>query len=276
MSDHLYLRAAGNHHHVFELVRDQQGLHHVSFKIEDDEDIERCADILAKQGIRITLSPETNVEPGVGRLLRFLDPEENPIELVSEVEEHRADYDTSAVKPLSLNHALLYAGDLTKQQTFYETVLGMRVTDTVPHLMTFLRCNPNHHSFGFIALPRRGLQHAAFDLPGRVEVAELLIHMGDGGAKRVDGPGRHGPGNMLYTYFEDAEGNLREWVTDIQQVDEATHQPRAWDAQPALNLWNAPEHMGPPRGFHWLLNVLPVISKLSRSRTRGSSNRKAA
>ena len=52
---------------------------------------------------------------------------------------------------MSLNHAVLYAGDLSKQQNFYENVLGMRVTDTVPRLMTLLRCNPNHHSFGFIA-----------------------------------------------------------------------------------------------------------------------------
>jgi hypothetical protein len=74
--------------------------------------------------------------------------------------------------------------------------------------MTFLRCNPNHHSFGFIALPGRGLQHAAFDLAGRVELSEAIFHLGDGGVRRVDGPCRHGPGNMLFTYFEDPEKNL--------------------------------------------------------------------
>jgi catechol-2,3-dioxygenase len=106
----------------------------------------------------------------------FLDPEGNPIELVSGVEELPSGCETKAVKPLSLSHAVLYVGDLSKQQSFYQSVLGMHVTDTVPRLMTFLRCNPNHHSFGFIALPRRGLQHAAFDLPSR---ADLLVHMGD-------------------------------------------------------------------------------------------------
>jgi catechol 2,3-dioxygenase-like lactoylglutathione lyase family enzyme len=270
-SQHVYLRAAGSHHHVFELIGGHKGLHHVSFQLEDDEDIGRCANILAKQGVRITLSPVSEVEPGVGKLLRFLDPEGNPIELVSGVEDIRDSYETGAVKPLRLNHAVLYAGDLTKQQSFYESVLGMRETDNVPHLMTFLRCNPNHHDFGFIALPRRGLQHAAFDLPGRSELSELLIHMGDGGVKRVDGPGRHGPGNMLFTYFEDADRNLLEWVTEVQQIDEATHQPRAWDPAPALNLWRSPQHVGPPRGFRWLLNLLPVISKLSRFRPRTPS-----
>ena len=97
-------------------------------------------------------------------------------------------------------------------------------------------------------------------------MSELLIHLGDGGAKRVDGPGRHGPGNMLFTYFEDADRNLLEWVTEVQQIDEAAHRPRAWDVSPALNLWRTTQQLGPPRGFRWLLNVLPVISKLSRPR----------
>jgi 2,3-dihydroxy-p-cumate/2,3-dihydroxybenzoate 3,4-dioxygenase len=168
---------------------------------------------------------------------------------------------------MSLNHAVLYVGDLSKQQSFYASVLGMQATDTVPRLMTFLRRNPNHHSFGFIALPRRGPKHDAFD-PSRAELSDLLIHMGDAGIKRVDGPGRHGPGQMLFTHFEDVEKNLLEWNTEIQQIDEATRLPKAWDPEPALNLWQAPGHMGPPRGFRWVLRALPVISKLSRYASR--------
>jgi hypothetical protein len=73
---------------------------------------------------------------------------------------------------------------------------------------------------------------------------------------------------MLFTYFEDPEENLLEWVTEIQQIDEGSHQVRAWDAKSALNLWNAPERMGPPRG-HWrLLHVLPAVSKLLRRNVR--------
>jgi hypothetical protein len=54
----------------------------------------------------------------------------------------------------------------------------MRISDAVPGFMTFLRCNPNHHSFGFVALPQRGVQHAAFDLSGRAELSEAIIHLG--------------------------------------------------------------------------------------------------
>ena len=84
--------------------------------------------------------------------------------------------------------------------------------------------------------------------------------------RRVDGPGRHGPGNMLFTYFEDPEKNLLEWVTEIQQIDDRSHRTKAWDARSALDLWNAPQHMGPPSGLWWVLHVMPTISKLLRRR----------
>ena len=265
-SPRVYLRAAGGHHHVLELIGDEKKLHHVAFEVADDRELDRAVEILGKQNIQIALGPERGVEPGLGRVLRFRDPEGNTIELVSDVADTQDGYDAGSVNPLSLNHLILYAGDLGKQQEFFVRVLGMRVSDTVPGLMSFLRCNPNHHSFGFIALPRRGLQHLAFDVADRKSLSEVIIHLGDRGIRRVDGPGRHGPGNMLFTYFEDPDRNRLEWVTEIQQINVASHQPGAWEAASALNLWDTPEHMGPPKGFWWLLKVLPTISKLSRSR----------
>jgi catechol 2,3-dioxygenase-like lactoylglutathione lyase family enzyme len=244
----------------------EKGIHHIAFEVSDDPELDRSAKILRKHGVSIVMGPERAAEPGIGRMLRFRDPERNLIELVSEATGIPDGYEAGPVKPLSLNHVTLYAGDLSKQEEFYVRVLGMRVTDTVPELMTFLRCNPNHHSFGFIAFPGRGLQHAAFDVAGRAELLEVIIQMGDRGVRRVDGPGRHGPGNMLFTYFEDPERNLLEWVTEIQQIDETSHQPRAWNAASALNLWHVPEHMGPPKGFWWVLHVLPTIARLTRPR----------
>jgi catechol 2,3-dioxygenase-like lactoylglutathione lyase family enzyme len=262
----VHLCAAEGSRCALELIADRHRFCRVAFEVGDDE-LDRSARLLRERGRQIELGPDRGVEPGVGRLVRFRDPEGNPIELVSNVEGVVAHGGPD--RPKSLNHVLLYAGDLNKQQNFFVNVLGMRVSDTVPGLTTFLRCNANHHSFGFIALPRRGLHHAAFDLAHRADLSEVIVRLGDLGVKRVDGPGRHGPGNMLFVYFEDPESNLLEWVTEIQQIDESSHQAKSWGPQSALNLWNAPEHMGPPPGFGWALHVLPSISKLMRIRRGG-------
>jgi catechol 2,3-dioxygenase-like lactoylglutathione lyase family enzyme len=145
-AEHLYLRAAGNHHHVFELIGSDHRLHHVAFEVVDDEELDRAANVLNEYGIRIEFGPNREVEPGLGRLLRFRDPEGNIIELISNVRELDATCSGAPGEPLSLNHLILYAGDLNKQQEFFVNVLGMRVTDAVPGLLTFLRCNANHHS----------------------------------------------------------------------------------------------------------------------------------
>ncbi|MBV8274014.1 MAG: VOC family protein [Verrucomicrobia bacterium] len=139
-----------------------------------------------------------------------------------------------------LSHAAIGVRDLVRQAEFYA------------------------NSFGFVALPQRGVQHAAFDLSGRAELSEAIIHLGDGGFKRVGGPGRHGPGNMLFSYFEDPERNLLELCSEIQQIDEASHHSRSWDANTALNLWNTRDRLGPPRGLGWLLPALAMTSRLSR------------
>jgi catechol 2,3-dioxygenase-like lactoylglutathione lyase family enzyme len=110
-SQHLYFRAAGSHHHVLELITPYSGLHHASFEVADDDELDRAVHILLKQGIPIILGPERELEPGVGRLLRFRDPEGNTIELVSEVGDLRDCYGARVFKPLSLNHVVLFAGD---------------------------------------------------------------------------------------------------------------------------------------------------------------------
>ena len=51
---HLYFRAVGCHHHVFELATHHRGLHHVSFEVADDDELDRSVEILRRQSIPIT------------------------------------------------------------------------------------------------------------------------------------------------------------------------------------------------------------------------------
>jgi catechol 2,3-dioxygenase-like lactoylglutathione lyase family enzyme len=53
-------------------VSGESRLHHIAFEVVDDDELDRSVEILREHGIRIDLGPERGVEPGLGRLIRFL------------------------------------------------------------------------------------------------------------------------------------------------------------------------------------------------------------
>ena len=59
------------------------------------------------------------------------------------------------------------------------------------------------------------------------------------------GPGRHGPGNNPFAYFVSPSGFVIEFTSEVQQIDEATHQARVWSRTDpeAMDSWMT---AGPP------------------------------
>jgi hypothetical protein len=58
------------------------------------------------------------------------------------------------------------------------------------------------------------------------------------------GIGRHGPGNNVFAYFVDPNGFVIEYTTEVQSVDDATHEPQVWKRVPHLmDRWGT---AGPP------------------------------
>lgn len=259
----IFLRAAEKHHHMLELMGDYKGLDHMAFEVEDDDELDRARHILEKRGIKV-FQQNGDTEPGIQRLLRFKDPEGNTIELVSNVAEHAEDYAGDSSMPLSLDHVTIFTGNVKKQEAFYKEVLGMRIRDTVPNFLSFLTCTSIHHSLGFISLPKRGFQHIAFNYANRSNMMNAMVELNDAGFTRIEGPGRHGPGNSLFTYFEDPEKNLVELIAEAELLDDPLHQPGVWKQKQALDLWRIGKPMGPPPGMGWVVPLLPYISRLVR------------
>jgi len=54
------------------------------------------------------------------------------------------------------------------------------------------------------------------------------------------GPGRHGPGNNLFVFFDDPAGNHIELSAEMEKFhdDRVTYVPRRWEPIPnSVNLW---------------------------------------
>ena len=80
--------------------------------------------------------------------------------------------------------------------------------------MSFLRSDSNHHRLALKA-GGSGLDHVAYTVSGWSDIADGLLRLGENGVQRVWGPGRHGPGNNLFAYFADPDGNVVEYTAEV-------------------------------------------------------------
>jgi catechol-2,3-dioxygenase len=96
------------------------------------------------------------------------------------------------VLPQRLGHSLLFTAQPQQMTDFYTRVLGLRVSDTIHGLVTFLNAGPgDHHIFGFIASTHRGFHHASFEVPSIDAIAVGADRMRAKGRDAGWGLGRH-------------------------------------------------------------------------------------
>jgi catechol 2,3-dioxygenase-like lactoylglutathione lyase family enzyme len=188
----------------------------------------------------VKFSEERDVYPAVGKLIRFLLPSGHPIELHSSVgETSQSFYPTVGVRPRRLGHALLKVDDIPKIEDFLTEILSFRVSDRgVGGEIVWFRCSEIHHSINLLHGPP-GLHHYAWE----VDDWSAFKHLGDvlrgHQSQLVWGPGRHGPGNNLFTYHADSTGALVEYFADILRIEnEESYQWRDWSEVPEWNnVW---------------------------------------
>jgi catechol 2,3-dioxygenase-like lactoylglutathione lyase family enzyme len=192
--------------------------------------VEAAATYLREQGVPVVEAPQDSKEPGCGYSLRLLDPDGRVIELSAEADRLSPAEWKAPVIPRKMSHTVLNTSDIDRSMDFYTRVLGFRVSDWSAHQMVFLRCNTDHHSVAFNSGPHASLNHIAYELPSMEDVMRGVGNFRRRGRTAMWGPGRHGPGNNVFAYFQDPAGLVCEYTSDIQQVvDDSTWVPRVWD-----------------------------------------------
>ena len=157
---------------------------------------------------------------------------------------------TQDVLPRRLGHTLLFTAQPQEMTEFYTGVLGLRVSDRIRGLVTFLNAGPgDHHVFGFIASSHRGFHHASFEVPSIDAIALGADRMRARGRAAGWGLGRHTIGSNFFHYNPDPWGSWIEWFSDIDQIDDCWVAGE-WEVPP--HLWGAP----PPQTF--LANAEPA------------------
>ncbi|MBN9526134.1 MAG: VOC family protein [Alphaproteobacteria bacterium] len=239
----VYLRGTGAEHHIVALHdRPVRGIISIDFGAPDRAAVDRMHDRLAGQGVAVT-SPAELSTPGGGYGFTMQDPDGRRLRVIADIAQHAdtADHDD---RPRKLSHVVLNSAQLDTVKDFFCGPVGFRISDWSEDQMVFLRAATDHHCIALNRLSHASLNHVAFEMCSMHAYMRGQGRMKAAGSAVAWGPGRHGPGNNPFAYFVVPGNFVFEYTCELQQIDEATHEPKVWQRIPAQSdLWGT---AGPP------------------------------
>ena len=138
---------------------------------------------------------------------------------------------------VGISHVVLHSPNHKGLAEFYQQALGFRLSDWIGDFMVFLRRNSAHHRLAILPGPP-ALNHIAFDVDSVDELMRGLARMHESGIKLSWGPGRHTAGDNTFCYFISPNGNVVEYTSDLEHVDEASWVPTTYEPGPnTIDQW---------------------------------------
>ena len=136
--------------------------------------------------------------------------------------------------PQRLGHMLIFSSDLDASEAFYAHTLGLRLSDRIRGIATFMNSGPgDHHVFGFVPATHHGLHHSSWMVADIDQIAMGAQTMADAGYSKGWGLGRHTLGSNLFHYIQDPWGSWIEYSSDMDCITE-NWQPSDWDCPAAV------------------------------------------
>jgi 2,3-dihydroxybiphenyl 1,2-dioxygenase len=173
-----------------------------------------------------------------------------------------------------LGHVVLATRDMAAQEAFYTDILGFRVSDYIhtevvpgkPLDLTFMRCNPRHHSIALAHLPlKKKLQHLMIEVQSVDDVGRALYRCMDAGQHISLTLGRHSNDDMLSFYPLSPSGFDIEYGWAGLEVDDETWHVLSHDTNSA---WGH-HYQRPPRPAKSEQGMSPQIASLEKERHSG-------
>lgn len=144
--------------------------------------------------------------------------------------------------PARLQHVVVGSTDIERMVAFYTDVVGLHKSDEVrdEHEVMrtcFMRTDHEHHSFAVFTTSSNRLDHHCYELPDWNCIRDWGDRLAAHQIPVKWGPGRHGPGNNLFLFFHDPDGNWVELSTELELVD-AQRPVGIWPHEErTLNSW---------------------------------------
>jgi catechol 2,3-dioxygenase-like lactoylglutathione lyase family enzyme len=144
--------------------------------------------------------------------------------------------------PARLQHFVCATSRLAEMLDFYRG-LGLLESDRVLEkeelTASFLRSDPEHHSFAAFRAAESRPDHHCYETNSWLDIRDWADRMGKLGIVLWWGPGRHGPGNNLFFMIEDPDGYKVEFSAELELIPQEVPF-RTWPhEQRTLNLWGS-------------------------------------
>ncbi|WP_324698863.1 VOC family protein [Novosphingobium sp. RL4] len=155
-----------------------------------------------------------------------------------------ADVPVPGALPARLQHVVVASTDAARLSLFYQEVLGFTLSDNVVDedrtLKTaFLRCSEEHHSFAVFQASSNRFDHHCYEAREWSLIRDWGDHFAAQHVAVEWGPGRHGPGNNLFLFIHDLDGNWLEISAELEIVTPDRPVGEWPHAQRTLNQWGS-------------------------------------
>jgi catechol 2,3-dioxygenase len=157
-------------------------------------------------------------EPGA---VAFRDPDGNRV--VYGLPTDRSRSGLPQALPARLQHVVMGSTDVPRMTSFYTAVVGLQESDEVRDegdvtRASFLRTDEEHHSLAIFRTSTPRLDHHCYELPDWNGIRDWADRLAGHRIPIQWGPGRHGPGNNLFLFFHDPDGNWVELSAELERV----------------------------------------------------------
>jgi catechol 2,3-dioxygenase-like lactoylglutathione lyase family enzyme len=151
------------------------------------------------------------------------------------------------VQPQRLGHVAITTPDLGVTASFFEKLIGFKVSDYIGDVGVFLRCSSDHHNLLVLSAPVSYLRHTAWQVDDVDEVGRGATAMLEGHPDRhVWGLGRHYAGSNFFWCLKDPAGNYSEYYADLDDIpDDVPWTPESHPGRFGLYHWGP----APPASF---------------------------
>ena len=209
------------------------------YAVPDAAEIAALEGRLARAGVAVDHVEAAGYEPGA---IEFADPDGNRFRFGVRSGGLPLSGDPVADRPARIQHVVFASTDVEALLAFFLDVVGFTLSDRVIDgqggLRTaFVRCSHEHHSLAIFAAAESRLDHHCYEAGEWNLIRDWADHFARRRVPLKWGPGRHGPGDNLFLFIHDPDGNWVEISAELEQVEpdrpvgEWPHEERT------LNTW---------------------------------------